>query len=105
MANETVQNPANEVLDSFLQPQRSPEEFNATKGLDSGTARVPAPQVPSRPSGAEPGTTGEEPEAPKLDGGDLLAASWFNHVLQKDRAAGPARPAAAPGSFAHKLRS
>lgn len=104
MVDETAaQNPAGEVLDSFLQPQRAPEEFNmvadAQKRFDSGTPRMPAPETPMRPK-EEP----ETPEAPQLDGGDLLAASWFSHILQKDRAASePARPAPPPGSFAHKL--
>lgn len=71
-----------------------PTGFTGPQGsaFDSGTGRIPVPQVPMRPA-EQP----EEEDAPEVDGVTKMANLFFEHMLRKDS------PTPPPGSFASKL--
>lgn len=76
--------------------------FNGPQGnlYDSGKARVPAPQVPMRPSEQR----GDDNAAPDIHPVDAMASAFIDHLISKDKPQ-PAPPQAdkQPGSFGDKL--
>lgn len=76
--------------------------------FDSGTARIPQPEIPMRPGGTDPGAKGEAPVAPTDDElgihpVDNMAMAFMSHLLDKDKEANQPAAPPAPGSFGSKL--
>jgi hypothetical protein len=104
MGTDITQGLPLEVQQAIAPAQSGPQPtgFNGPQGntYDSGVARVPAPQIPLRPSDQP-----DDSEAPDIHPVDAMASAFIGHLIDKDKPVQPAPSTSGrqPGSFADKL--